>query len=1091
MKSMKAVVGVVLVLAAAQSAMAAVKVSEQEQSEWLRWVIPLPKKTRIDSKVELPASEVKITVRRGAGDTEKTAADQLTALFKEKGNTVGYQRAFDTGGSGEAFEILIGVCDAEGKVADVTLTDIADLENLPNRDQAYLIRPVGQDRLVLTALHERGVYYAVQTLRQLLENRFDKGAVAIPLISVTDWPDMARRGEWGCNICAPDETLWMAHHKMNLIQYEVRWKVGADGRGGISGFKQPAKYAPVNVQKQLSERSEKEMRAFGNRHAMYMDPSLMHYSLLGERTRIFDVYPELKEPIKSKGNYVPAIGEVNVRFMPCPSQPKMVDLLADFMRILAETGAAEIDCCLTEDAAQCGCKTCLAAGEDFEFALETRAYVNAWRRVVKQYPDLKIRISLSQGSYRTDNAKVLAEIPPGVGVSYYDGGRSYDSSRDPMIYPPLEAFAAKGGYLGVVPSLTASYAVVSPWTAPQFIRYRMNEFVDKKLQVLIGYPTPTNRLYDFNVTATAEWSWNAKGRSEREFAAAWATRRGLEDADAVADWAVMLGPVSWDVYGSGIPYPHFMHSKAGKLVANRGKPSLGDKRSMFRYFPTVEHMDNDLAVCDQAMAIARRIGAPEILHETRVIRGYVNIVKEIYTIAAQVSELATPTYADRVKLQAAMNRLTMARFETVDGLIRWERSIGLGLRGYERFSVNSIAWVDQTVDVIGESLASSYGVQPFTSPYFNRKIGEWATADFKDKQVIEKKWEVTQQMPPSGACEVTFMYLPRSQGAYMSRVALVSAPEKTPAKVTEVSIDRHAGYAGKRGISSTSNIYTVTLKKRDPALRYFILADIRTDEDDRVCNGAVWIKAPAPADWDPAREAANLRPLTDEELAEQMPELPKFTGKGLRVGVVYGKSSPASTSILACLRGVDNIDAQPLVNTTRAAIMECDVIVYLAVVFQPKGFSVGEQLVGLLEDFVKAGGGLISIHDAVGYRGQAELIKTVCARGVAHVRDARWTVVKQHPVTAGIEQGKTMFHSYYDHIELENGPQGAVLATGDKTGKPVVVAGAYGKGRYLACGMIVGVSQDDKPTPLTNGERILIQNAVKWCGRQSADPGNR
>ena len=148
MKSMKAVVGVVLVLAAAQSAMAAVKVSEQEQSEWLRWVIPLPKKTRIDSKVELPASEVKITVRRGAGDTEKAAADELAALFKAKGNVTGH---------GKAFEILIGVCDSGGKVEDVTLTDAANLKNLPNNEQAYLIRPVGQNRLVLAALDELGV----------------------------------------------------------------------------------------------------------------------------------------------------------------------------------------------------------------------------------------------------------------------------------------------------------------------------------------------------------------------------------------------------------------------------------------------------------------------------------------------------------------------------------------------------------------------------------------------------------------------------------------------------------------------------------------------------------------------------------------------------------------------------------------------------------------------------------------------------------------------------------------------------------------------------------------------------------------------
>ena len=64
----------------------------------------------------------------------------------------------------------------------------------------------------------------------------------------------------------------------------------------------------------------------------------------------------------------------------------------------------------------------------------------------------------------------------------------------------------------------ASWRIVCPWSGPQFIKYRMTEFVDKNLKCLVGYATPNNRLYDFNVTAAAEWSWNAHGRDERAFA---------------------------------------------------------------------------------------------------------------------------------------------------------------------------------------------------------------------------------------------------------------------------------------------------------------------------------------------------------------------------------------------------------------------------------------------------------------------------------------------------------------------------------------------------------------------------------------------
>jgi hypothetical protein len=108
----------------------------------------------------------------------------------------------------------------------------------------------------------------------------------------------------------------------------------------------------------------------------------------------------------------------------------------------------------------------------------------------------------------------------------------------------------------------------------------MQEFVDKKLKCLCGYATPNNRFYAFNVMAAAEWSWNAHGRSEREFASAWATRRRIADADKAAEWALMIGQVGWDVYGSEIPYPWFW--RMGDVFAKRKALQLGT--GMLRYF---------------------------------------------------------------------------------------------------------------------------------------------------------------------------------------------------------------------------------------------------------------------------------------------------------------------------------------------------------------------------------------------------------------------------------------------------------------------------------------------------------------------------
>jgi len=65
------------------------------------------------------------------------------------------------------------------------------------------------------------VYYATQTLRQLLESRFADGKVMIPLVRVTDWPDMAQRGEGRGN--AVEDIASPASYKMNRIDYHIRF----------------------------------------------------------------------------------------------------------------------------------------------------------------------------------------------------------------------------------------------------------------------------------------------------------------------------------------------------------------------------------------------------------------------------------------------------------------------------------------------------------------------------------------------------------------------------------------------------------------------------------------------------------------------------------------------------------------------------------------------------------------------------------------------------------------------------------------------------------------------------------------------------
>jgi len=1021
-----------LLQAAITARAGAVAVGPDEHARWLRWLIPLPKRISIDRKFTLPAAQVKLTLAKGAGEVEQTAADELRALFKDKAGA-------DLNGA--RFEVILGVCDAAGKLQGVAIPGAAQLAKLPNSEQAYVILPLGDNRLALAALDPRGVYYAARTLHQLLEAQFHDGTVTMPLATVTDWPDLAERGEWGGT--ANRDVVWMAHLKMNVVESHISLSMSDDGHG------------TAKAPQELIDRSR--------RHALNFVPIITHLNGIA-RTGIYDHYPELRGKGKA------ALMASHPRLVaPCCSQPKFAEVLAEWMVALARhKGVTDVCAWLSECNQRCECDQCAKVGQ---WAFEARRFVEAWRIAHRTVPHLRLRILLTQGSYKT-NDKVLAEVPPEVGVSYYDGGRTYDSSRDPMIYPLLANYAAKGRWLGCYPQLTASWRIVCPWSGPQFIKYRMTEFVEKKLACLAGYATPNNRLYEFNVTAAAEWSWNAFGRSERDFALAWATRRGLKDPEAAADWAVMLGPVGWDVYGSGIPFPQFF-GRADGMVAGGGKPVLG--KGMFRYFPTVEHIDHDLAVCDKAMAIATRLADPAIVAETRIIRGYVQMVKAIYAIASQAATSRKPTYAQRVAMQHAMTALAKAGIDTARQLKHWEAIVGQGAGGSRL--IDSVDVTEKTVVGIGDAL-EPHGIRNVLKPYLRRDIGKWHTDEFQPKkQNIVKTFDVTDRVLTPGAYEVGFKYAGGWWGLAIARVALASAPADKPKQLTELSVDEHSGSAGAR---NRDNVFTVRLKQRDPALRYFIVANVRGNSsadkpaDRRGCNGEVWMQAVLPADWE--KRLADVRPLTDAELLAS--HKARFRGKGLRVAVMRG--GYGSDSILAALRKAKGLDAQPISALYPDIIADCQVIVL------PQSRSatpMGADTVQALERFVRAGGGLITTHNAVGYRGAPLLVTPICARGLEHVRDTQWVAVAKHPLTAGIALNKPLPHAYYDHIELEAGPKGLIVAHAAKSKRPVVICGEFGKGRYIACGLAIGLNAATKEEPPTAAERRLLENAVRWCGK--------
>ncbi len=646
--------------------------AQDDAPPWHTHLIPLPKEMAVEDETTVSRDGISVIMAPGSGPLVGQAVRELTAAI---GGAAG------DSGTAASLELHLGILDREGASPEFRRpADAARLRSLPNREQAYVIRPEGTKKIILAGLDERGVYHAAQTMKQLLTARAGGDSITVPLTAITDWPDMEYRGFWD-DYFPPGQVAWMASHKLNLVDCHAGLEVDGDGHGIVTRI----------PRKGPAEADGLSYPVFCSRHAVLYVPIITHFSHL-KRTGIYERYPELVgEGASPDDRFVP----------PCAARPEFIAVLADWMSALAaRPHIEEISVWLSEVELQCGCDSCRAVGQ---YVMEARAAVAAFRRVQETRPDLRLRILLTQGSYPS-NEKILAELPPDIGVVYYHGEKTYDSGRRPIVDFPLRLFTAKGGRLGICPQLTVSWALVIPWSSARFVHARMGEFVFKGVSFLSAYAPPDLYLHEFNVLAAAEWSWNARGRGEWEFARAWAVRKGFDDPKMVADWAVIHGDMSWNVYGSGVPFEFIEgFGTAREMIENRVRPVLGE--DMFRSFPSLAHFERAAAQNDSALVLARAIGDSAIVEETVIARGCLYMARECYHIAELLWEETGDAPVKHDELMGHVGAFETAVTETGDALRRWEALFGEDAGG-DRLD-NTIRHAEEMVDLIKSMVDTS------------------------------------------------------------------------------------------------------------------------------------------------------------------------------------------------------------------------------------------------------------------------------------------------------------------------------------------------------------------------------------------------
>lgn len=705
--------------------------------QWSSRVIPLPKQIDVRGSRTVPADALSLLVP----DLHDRLLTTATALLQP----------FVHGRQGFIIRMAL-TTDAEHCPARVQRA----LATAPNGDQAYAIEPIDENGefsgLLLAANTPQGLLYAARTLAHLLSARSPHGArLEIPRATVLDWPDLAERGEWFGGGNFPN-LQWMADHKFNVIEVQPPLGFGKDG----------------SPQANLDQKMVDNVATLG----IHVVPIIWHMEQLAI-TGLFRYHPEVAStPDPSKPlptDYEPGV---------CFSQPTTIEILATWMQqLLAMQGVNEIMVWVSEDASPCYCRLC--RGRE-PYGNEVRGIQEAFEKARQRRPGAILQILTTQGSYPV-NDKILAAAAPQTRIVYYDGSRTYDSSHRPMIYPLLEDYARSGRWLGVYPQFTNSWRTVFPFTGPQFMQARMREFVDKRLSGVYGYATPSNRYYEFNVAAAAEWAWNSHGRNPAEFSEAYARAVGISPPERFAEWAVMIGDVGWDLAGNRAIQRLISPGQAlFEDKQYRGAHKFEDLRPLqfgqayLSEFPSRSYFDARVAQANRALRLAQALGNEQMVDESRSVLGTLRLLDGL----VQLSEARDLPQGRRIAAaRDALLNIDDAACELTQSLYRWGTTVNplprTALPSRLRDTVDFASAVASAAWDIGRDL----GIPDPHAEYHLRPVREWRE-DGTNQGAIHSLWaDVTSLADGAGEYDVRFQFLDGKAGLDVHSVALFRGPQ--------------------------------------------------------------------------------------------------------------------------------------------------------------------------------------------------------------------------------------------------------------------------------------------------------------------------
>jgi hypothetical protein len=369
-----------------------------------------------------------------------------------------------------------------------------------------------------------------------------------------------------------------------------------------------------------------------------------------------------------------------------------------------------------------------------------------------------------------------------------------------MIDPRLENFARSGRWLGVYPQLTNSWRTVFPFSGPQFVLARMNEFADKGLRCFIGYATPNNRYYEFNVTAAAEWGWNSRGRTPRQFAEAYAVSRRLPSPADFAEWADTLGLVGWKLAGSrsveklvfGAGGLGFAEGRIvpGGLLENLRTMDFGGE--FLSEFDSRADFEDGRARVRKAMGLARKIGDPAVLYETQSVEGVLDLLAALRNIMGAMPP-AGGGAADKI-MGPALNRLDDAARSLTRSIDKWGLAVNPLPRNLlaSRFR-DSVDFAAHAAEALRAAAGNALPPDPCPA-YRSRTVARWTDKDFATSASAVLWADVSGELSGPGEYDVTLRFEDGASGVQTHAVTLLRGPDRDSAiPIDEDRAEFHLG----------------------------------------------------------------------------------------------------------------------------------------------------------------------------------------------------------------------------------------------------------------------------------------------------------